>query len=87
MSKEFKDLIKAVTGVLSLILGVLTALSFLEGFAANSSNLDTMLAFLLTWYIFTAVTEELNSSLKRILISLGLPTFLVALILTILSFT
>jgi hypothetical protein len=33
------------------------------------------------------VTEELNSSLKRILISLGLPTFLVALILTILSFT
>jgi hypothetical protein len=83
---EVKNIIKAITAILGTILGFLVALEFLQGFAANSTSIYGLLAFFLMWAIFSIVTDELDSALKKVLASIGIPGFLIALFLVVIHF-
>ena len=83
---QVKNTMKAITAILGTILGFLVALEFLQGFAANSTNIYSLFAFFLVWAIFSIVTDELDSALKKLLASIGIPGFLIALFLVLLHF-
>jgi len=83
---QVKNIIKAITAILGTILGFLVALEFLHGFAANSTNISSLFAFFLVWAIFSIVTDELDSALKKLLVGIGIPGFLIALFLALLHF-
>jgi uncharacterized membrane protein len=83
---QVKNTIKAITAILGTILGFLVALEFLQGFAANSTNISSLFAFFLVWAIFSIVTDELDSALKKLLAGIGIPGFLIALFLVLLHF-
>jgi len=80
---DIKNAIKATTVALGSILGVLTALMFLEGFVANSANISTLVGFVMSWAVFSIVTDELDSATKKILASVGIPAIFVGLAMSI----
>jgi len=82
---EIEALIKSVTGMITAVSGILTLIAFLQGFAENSYSWPAVLTFIISWYILVAISEELHSSLKGILVSLGIPFVVIALMMAIAS--
>ena len=85
--QDGRNAIRGITATLGTILSVLAALSFLEGFVANSQNLYTILGFLVCWAVFSALSDELDSFLKKALASIGIPTVIIGLIIVVTQFT
>lgn len=84
--QDGKNTIRAITGLLGAILSIISALSFLQGFSANSQNLGTIVGFLVCWAIFSALTDEFDTVLKKTLASIGIPAVIIALIIVLVGF-
>ena len=83
--QDGKNTIRAITGILGTILTIITALSFLQGFSANLQNVYTILGFLLCWAVFSALSDELDSVLKKGLASVGIPAVIIGLVIVVVN--
>jgi predicted tellurium resistance membrane protein TerC len=81
--QDIKDVVKTVTAFLGSVLGILTALMFLAGFVGSSTNISTLVGFIMSWVVFSIVTDELDSSIKKVLAAIGLPPLVVGLVISI----
>jgi hypothetical protein len=73
LARDARNIIRTITATLGSVLSIITALSFLSGFAANSQSIGAIIGFLACWGIFSVLTDELDSVLKKTLASLGIP--------------
>ena len=84
-----KTIVRSITALISSISALLVTLNFLQGLTENSYDTNAILTysltFLISYYVFGALTEEVYNSIKKLLAFFGIPTFIISLIIAFVS--
>jgi hypothetical protein len=83
MNNDLKD----IANSLSAGAVAISFLSFAEGLLLYSFNTVAFFAFCVAWLIFNALTEQIGSEARKLLVSFGVPASLASLAIVFLSLT